>query len=252
MQSKPLISILTPCRNACGTLKETANSVFAQTYPHWEWLLIDDGSQDGTIELVHAMAAQDPRVKLIRNPVSGSVGKSRQMGFEHSQGEWIAFLDADDLWLPEKLEQQLKFMTDNKYDFSFHGYRRISVDGSKVGYYLSAPAKVEVAELLSRRPIGNLTVLLSRKVLNGLDFPSGFNEDFRLWLKILKKGYTAYFLDKDLARYRIVPGSRGANKKLVARDIFNLYWNDSDLRVDQKLWYFSRYALSSLLKYSRF
>ncbi len=252
MQSKPLISILTPCRNARATLLETANSVFAQTYPHWEWLLVDDGSTDGTIELVHELASKDPRVKLIRNPVAGSPGKSRQMAFEKSSGVWCAFLDADDMWLPEKLEEQLKFHLENNYDFSFHAYRRISVDGQQVGRKLTAPKKVGVAELLSCRPIGNLTVIISRNILKGLEFPSAFNEDFRLWLKILKKGHTAYFLNKDLARYRIVPGSRGANKKLVARDIFNIYWNDDDLRFDQKLMYFSLYAVTSLMKYSRF
>lgn len=252
MQSKPLISILTPCRNARATLLETAESVFAQTYPHWEWLLVDDGSTDGTIELVHELASKDPRVKLIRNPIGGSPGKSRQMAFEQSMGQWCAFLDADDMWLPEKLEEQLKFSLENNFDFSFHAYRRISMDSIKVGRYLNAPRTVGVAELLSCRPIGNLTVMINRNLLKGLEFPSGSNEDFRLWLKILKKGHIAHFLNKDLARYRIVPGSRGANKKSVAQDVFNIYWQDHDLRMDQKIWYFSLYALTSLLKYSRF
>ncbi len=252
MQSKPLISILTPCRNAKATLLETAQSVFNQTYPHWEWLLVDDGSQDGTIELVHELASKDPRVKLVRNPVAGSPGKSRQLALKQSMGDWCAFLDADDLWLPNKLEEQLKFNLENNFDFTFHGYRRISVDGQNVGRYLSAPKKVDLAELLSCRPIGNLTVMINKNILKGLEFPSDNNEDLRLWLKILKKGHTAYFLDKDLARYRIVPGSRGANKKRMAQDVLNLYWADNDLNVFQKFFYFSRYAISSVLKYSRF
>lgn len=252
MQSKPLISILTPCRNARKTIEETAQSVLKQTYTHWEWLLVDDGSKDGTIEFIESLSAKDPRIKLIQNPVGGSPGKSRQMAFEHSQGEWCAFLDADDVWLPEKLEEQLKFAEEFNYDFSFHAYRRISFDSSKVGQILRGPAKVGLAELLSQRPIGNLTVMLKRRVLAGLEFPSAFNEDFRLWLKILKSGVVAHFLDKDLARYRIVPGSRGANKKAVASDIFNIYWNDKQLRLDQKLLYFSKYAFNSLMKYSKF
>lgn len=252
MQSKPLISILTPCRNAKATLQQTADSVLQQTYPHWEWLLVDDGSKDGTIELVQSFMAKDPRIKLIHNPVAGSPGKSRQLAFEKSQGEWIAFLDADDLWLPEKLDEQVQFAVQNSYDFTFHAYRRISVDGTKVGRCLKSQASVGVAELLSHRPIGNLTVLLNRRVLTGIDFPSGSNEDFQLWLKILKNGLCAHFLDKDLARYRIVPGSRGANKKMMAHEILKAYWNDKDLRLDQKLLYFSKYAVNSLFKYAKF
>lgn len=231
---------------------ETAGSVFKQTYPHLEWLLIDDGSTDGTIELVHQMAAKDPRVRLVHNPTAGSPGQSRGLGFKQSSGEWIAFLDADDLWLPEKLEEQLNFAMTNNYDFTFHGYRRINVDNSSVGRYLSSAKEVGVSRFLSQRPIGNLTVMLKRNLLNGFEFPIGSNEDFRLWLQILRKGHVAHFLDKDLARYRIVPSSRGANKKNMAREIFRIYWEDQDLRFDQKLFYFSLYAFNSALKYSRF
>ena len=252
MQSKPLISILTPCRNAHGTLMATAESVKAQTYPHWQWLLVDDGSTDGTVELIQTLQSKDPRIQLIHNPVAGSPSRSRQMAFMQSQGEYCAFLDADDLWLPEKLEKQLQFAQQNHFDFTFHGYRRISLDGSKVGEYLGSSQSVGVAEILSERTIGNLTVMVKRSVLEGLEFPHGMSEDFRLWLKIMKKGVTAHFLDQDLARYRIVPGSRGSKKISVAQDIFNLYWQDPDLRVDQKLLYFTKYAVNSLKKYSRF
>lgn len=252
MQSKPLISILTPCRNARATLMETADSVFKQTYPHWEWLLIDDGSTDGTIELVHQLASKDPRVRLVHNPTAGSPGQSRGLGFKQSSGEWIAFLDADDLWLPEKLKEQLSFAMTHNYDFTFHGYRRMSFDGLTVGRYLSASKQIGLSQFLSQRPLGNLTVMLKHRLLEGVEFPSGSNEDFRLWLKLSKSGHTAYFLDQDLARYRIVPSSRGANKKNMAQEIFRIYWNDQDLRFDQKLFYFSMYAFNSLLKYSRF
>ena len=224
----------------------------AQTYENWEWLLVDDGSTDGTVELAQSLNQKDSRIRLIHNPVAGSPSRSRQMAFEQSRGEWCAFLDADDLWLPEKLAEQVKFTIENNYDFSFHGYRRISVDGARVGEYLGSPATVGVAEILSERTVGNLTVMLKRKLLEGLEFPSGMNEDFRLWLKILKKGVVGHFLDKDLARYRIVPGSRGSKKMLMAQDIFKLYWQDPDLRLDQKFLYFTKYAVNSLKKYSRF
>lgn len=141
----PLVSIVTPVYNAARWLPETMASVRAQTLTDWEHILVDDGSSDNSVAIIAAAAADDPRVRLLQTPCNNGPSAARNMALDAARGRFIAFLDADDLWLPEKLSQSVWWMTAHGYEFIYHDYRHISQDGCKVGRLVRGPGRVEYA-----------------------------------------------------------------------------------------------------------
>jgi teichuronic acid biosynthesis glycosyltransferase TuaG len=248
-----LVSIITPAYNALRFLAETESSVMAQTYQKWEWIIIDDGSTDGTYEYLLALVQKDKRVQVFQTAGRFGPAKARTLGFRNVSGEYICFLDADDLWLPEKLKLQLDFMTSKNTSFSYHSYRRISEDGAITGHLLQAHPKVSYNKLLWFHNIGCLTVMLHRQLIVNEEMESAAHEDLAFWLKILKKNnIEAYGLEVDLARYRVVKKSRSANKKLAALNMWKLFREHLKLDIFHSSYCFIRYGITSLLKYGKF
>src|SRR3954447_20503767 len=138
----PLVSVITPAYRAARFIEQTIASVRAQTFQDWEMLVVDDASTDGTAELVARLAEADPRVHLYRKPVQSGASASRNLAIEAARGRWLAFLDSDDMWLPDKLERQLAFAKRSGSAFLYGGFRRISEDGSRVGRLLSVPSRI--------------------------------------------------------------------------------------------------------------
>ncbi|WP_374032747.1 glycosyltransferase family 2 protein [Bdellovibrio bacteriovorus] len=135
-----LVSIVTPAYNAQAFISATIDSVLAQTYSNWEHLIvIDCNSKDRTEEIVQEYARKDPRVKCIKSPLAKGAAANRNTALAMAKGTFIAFVDADDLWVPQKLEKQLAFMEKNNYDFTYTAFTRISEDGSSLG--MTLPAK---------------------------------------------------------------------------------------------------------------
>jgi glycosyltransferase involved in cell wall biosynthesis len=127
-----LVSIITPCYNSARFISETIESVLSQTYQNWEMLIVDDCSTDASYEIVLEYAAKDKRIKAYRMEHNSGAAACRNKAIELSQGEYVAFLDSDDLWLPEKLEKQLQFMQDHNADFSFTEYEHIDEEGKQI------------------------------------------------------------------------------------------------------------------------
>jgi teichuronic acid biosynthesis glycosyltransferase TuaG len=247
-----LVSIITPAYKAAAYVGQTIESVLAQTHGQWEMLIADDCSPDDTRAVVSAWAARDARVRLIPMPKNGGPAAARNGALAQAQGRWIAFLDSDDLWLPQKLERSIAHAQANGAALVFTGFRRISFDGGRTGDYISVPRTLTYRQLLGNTAIATSTVLLDRTQCGDVRMKPVFYDDFACWLEILKRGFVAHGLDEDLMRYRVMPASVSRNKKRSAQEVWKAYRNVEHLGPLASAWHFTSYALHALRKYRQF
>lgn len=209
----PLVSVITPCHNAGRWLDVAIRSVQGQTFRDWELLVIDDGSRDDSAAIALEHSGEDPRVRLERlaHPRGGAA--ARNHGLKLAQGRFVAFLDADDLWRPEKLARQLALMEVTGAALSYTAYEKSSEDGVLSGRVFRPPLQVSYKSLLGTNAIGCSTVMLDRNVLGPRFFPDlRRSHDYALWLEILHEGHRAYGMPEPLTIYRVRANSLSANK----------------------------------------
>lgn len=244
-----MVSIVMPAYNSGHLLKEAAASVIRQTYPHWELIVVDDASDDDTLQIAEALAREDSRIRVIPLPSNAGVANARNCAMPAARGQYLAFLDSDDLWLPDKLKMQTEFMQHNEIAFSFTQYRRIKPNGH-TGAVVQIPDKVGYQEMLKRNVIGCLTVMLDRNRIPPFSMAPVKHEDYVTWLQILKLGYTAWGLQEDLARYRISSTSVSGDKRRSALWTWKIYREIEGMSLAKALWCFTNYTIRSL--HSRF
>ncbi|MBQ4528076.1 MAG: glycosyltransferase [Clostridia bacterium] len=200
-----LVSIIMPSYNTGRFIKETVDSVLAQTYENWELIIVDDCSTDNTDEVVAGF--NDDRIKYLKNEKNSGAAVSRNRAMREAKGKWIAFLDSDDLWLPEKLESQLAFMKDNGYSFSYTKYSEIDEGSKPLGVTVGGPKKLGKSGMYNYCWPGCLTVMYDADAIGLVQIEDiKKNNDYAIWLKVCHKA-KCYLLDKDLARYRKRKGS---------------------------------------------
>ena len=225
MGERSLISVVVPAWRAEKTLAATLDSILSQTWRELEVLVVDDASPDGTLALAQSYAAKDPRVRVIAQPENGGVSKARNRGVREARGGWIAFLDSDDLWMPEKLERQMTLAAQHpEAGLFFTGSAFISEDDHKYGYTLSVPERVNYRRLLGQNVISCSSVLVRRELMER--YPMGndaIHEDFAVWLKILREEPWAYGVNEPLLVYRVSRSSKSGNKLKAARMTFGTY-----------------------------
>ncbi len=202
MQDYGLVSIITPTW-ACGDfIEETIRSIQAQTYQNFEILVQDDCSTDNTREVVARLAKDDPRIKYACNAKNSGAANTRNNALRRAQGRWIAFLDSDDLWLPEKLEHQLAFMVKNQYDFSYTSYIEINEESFETGVTISGPKHISKLYMYAFCWPGCLTVMYNSENIGLIQIPNiKKNNDYAMWLQVCRNA-DCYFLDEVLAKYR--------------------------------------------------
>lgn len=250
-QKHPLVSVITPTYNSARFIHNTIESVQRQTYVNWEMIIVDDCSQDHTIEIVKQYVSRDSRIRLIRFKENRGPAVARNVAIEHAKGRYLAFLDGDDQWMPEKLEKQLRFMQDSQIAFSFTKYMKITEDGKETNSIINIPEKVNYKQLLKHNVIGCLTVMLDVEMIGEvkmIDIRS--RQDFALWLTLCKKGFTAYGLQEVLSKYRVVKGSVSSNKIKMAKQTWKVYREIERLGLLKSIWYFVNYLYFSIKKYS--
>lgn len=246
------VSIITPCYNAERFIRETIESVRAQTHTEWEMLITDDCSKDGSTRIVEEIAAKDPRVILIRSPKNGGPAEARNQSLRRATGEMIAFLDSDDLWLPTKLENQIRWMKENRSRFSFTQYRRMTEDGSSLGDVIRIPSSLTYGQLLANTAITTSTTLLDRELLRGIELESGWGyDDFVLWLTVLKSGTRAHGIQQDLARYRVVQGSVSRKSLRSAGWVWRIYRDHEKLSLIRSAYSLASYGLRAVIKHQK-
>lgn len=240
-----LVSIIVPVYNAGAFIEETIQKVCDQTYGQWELLLVDDCSKDDSREKIQKYCEKDERIRLIAKEKNEGAAKARNTGIELAAGSYLAFLDADDIWYPDKLEKELQFMEEKQAAFAFTSYEFGDEEGYETGRIVDAPATLDYRKALSRTVIFTSTVMfdlgkIDRNLIKMPDVPS---EDTATWWSILKKGYTAYGLDEILVVYRRPEGSLSADKIKAIRRIWNLYRNVEGLTRMASIRYFIGWAV---------
>ncbi len=200
--NKDLVSIIMPSYNCEVYVEETIRSVQAQTYENWEIIFMDDCSTDDTIRIVSAMREKDPRIHLYQNISNLGAAVSRNNALREAKGRWIAFLDSDDIWVPTKLEKQVKFMEENGYAFSYTKYQEIDSEGKLTGVEVSGPMLVTKTGMYAFCWPGCLTVMYDSTKVGLIQIEDiKKNNDYAMWLKVCKKA-ECYLLDECLAMYR--------------------------------------------------
>lgn len=208
-----LVSIITPTYNCGKYIKETIESVLNQTYPDWEMLIVDDCSNDDTEQIVRSYL-DDDRIRYIRLENNSGAAIARNRAIKEARGRWIAFLDSDDLWMPEKLELQLDFMQSNGYAFTSTQRDVIDESSNYLGRWVTGPKRISKLLMYSYCWIGCLTVMYDRKKIGLIQIPDlKKNNDYAMWLLVIQKS-DCYLLPKRLASYRVRKGSISHQPKL--------------------------------------
>ena len=195
-----LVSIIMPSYNTAPYIKETVQSVLNQTYENWELIIVDDCSTDNTEEVLSKI--YDERIRFIKNEKNSGAAVSRNKALREARGQWIAYLDSDDLWMPEKLEKQTSFMKKNNYAFTYTNYEEIDVNGNKTGMKVTGPKKITKTGMFNYCWPGCLTVMFDASKIGLIQIEDiKKNNDYAMWLKVCKKA-DCYLLDEYLGQYR--------------------------------------------------
>lgn len=195
-----LVSIIMPSYNTAPYINETIQSVLDQTYKNWELIIVDDCSTDNTEEVLSEI--HDERIRFFKNEKNGGAAVSRNKALREAKGQWIAYLDSDDLWMPEKLEKQIAFMEKSSCSFSYTNYEEIDVDGNKTGVKVTGPKKVTKIGMFNYCWPGCLTVMFDASKIGLIQIEDiKKNNDYAMWLKVCKKA-DCYLLDECLGQYR--------------------------------------------------
>ena len=245
-----LVSIVVPVYNAARFIDETIQTVLDQTYANWELLLVDDKSTDESVKIIKPYAAKDKRIKLFSNKQNSGAAISRNEGIDAAKGRYIAFLDADDLWLPAKLEKQATFMQVQNCAFSFTGYEFADENGKPNGKKVRVPATITYKQALKNTTIYTGTVMfdLEKLTKKNIQMPNVKSEDTATWWKVLKIVDCAYGLDIVLSYYRRHGVTLSSNKIAATKRTWLLYRQSESLGVLESSYYFSHYIINASMR----
>lgn len=212
------VSVVTPNYNCEKFIAGTINSVLNQTYTNWEMLIVDDCSTDNSYEIACKYAEKDSRIKVFRNEKNSGAAISRNKAIENANGEYVAFLDSDDIWLPEKLEKQIKFMKENNCDFSFTEYEHIDEDNNSLNKFANVTKNLSYKKMMLHCWPGCLTVIYNQNAV-GKVYANDIkkNNDHALFLKVLKNCKNGMGIHECLAKYRIRKGSISSKKTSIIK-----------------------------------
>lgn len=239
ISARPLVSIITPCHNGEKYLSDCIESVLAQTYNNWEMLIVDDGSTDSSSTIIKEYSDKTPRIKYFKTEkASGSPALPRNIGMDAAQGQYIAFLDCDDLWLPSKLERQLHLFDKEHPAIVFSNYCKINENGERHNKTIVAPSRVDFKKLLKGNCLGNLTCMYDKKKAGDIRQKKLGHEDYLFWLSILQKGSFAINTNTEEAMYRVLENSVSSNKAKV----YKWYWHIFRKELNMS-WMYSAYCL---------
>ncbi|BAX78631.1 glycosyltransferase family 2 protein [Labilibaculum antarcticum] len=244
------VSIITPTYNSEAYIVQTILSIQRQTYDNWELLITDDCSSDKTIDLLNEFAGEDNRIKIFQLNINSGGGIARNNSIENATGRFIAFCDSDDLWTPDKLEKQIKFMAENDLAFTYSAYQKINEDNEKGGIVNPNP-KLTYSDLLKSCQIGCLTAIYDTFKLGKVYLPEiRKRQDYGLWLKIFQViGETRGLNNNVLGYYRVRSNSVSSNKFKAAIYHFKVLRQVGELGKIKACMYFFNYTIKGLLKY---
>ena len=244
-----LISIITPSYNTSLFLDDCIKSVLDQSYTNWEMLIVDDASHDNSKSIILQYSKSDNRIKPLFLDKNIGAAASRNIALSNAKGDYIAFLDSDDLWVKEKLAVELKFMIEENINFSFSSYHTISKNGLVLGKKITAPSQISYNGYLKDTIIGCLTVMLKRSFFKDLQMPLlRSSHDMALWLNLMRSGENAFGINQSLAKYRIVDSSNTSNKFKAVLDVWRVYREHEKLSFIFSVYNFIFYIYNAIKK----
>ncbi|MDQ7918274.1 glycosyltransferase family 2 protein [Mesonia sp. MT50] len=247
---KHLISIITPVHNSEKFISETIKSIQDQTYANWELFLIDDGSTDNSVAIIEKIQAKDARIHLIKNEENSGPAITRNKGIEAAKGDFITFLDADDIWFPKFLETSINTCLENNYEFVFSSYKRYDEELQPLISDFIVPEKVNYLQLLKACPIPCLTAFIDIRSIGKFYMPiMNKRQDWGLWLSILKEVDYAYGIQKPLAIYRMRKDSVSRSKRKLIPYVWKIYRDVEGFGVVKSSYYFFHWAFNGFKKY---
>lgn len=242
-----LVSIITPSYKSEKFISETIESVIAQTYQDWEMIIIDDCSPDKANDKIEEYCKKDNRIKLVKLKENIGPANARNEGVKQANGKYIAFLDSDDIWLPQKLEKQIFLMEEEDLLLSYSSYHTIDENGSRINTR-NVKEYIDYTDMLKSNHIGNLTGIYNCSELGKVYMENVGHEDYTLWLKIMKKVGSTRGVVEPLAEYRVFSSSISANKIKAMSWTWNIYRNVVGLNIFSSSYYFLYYVYYSLKK----
>lgn len=249
---KDLISIITASYNSKSFIRSTYYSIASQSYTEWEWLVTDDCSCDESLDILKELQVNDSRIKVLQNLTNLGAAAARNKSLSHARGRFIAFIDADDLWEPDKLRKQTNFMLETGIAISFTSYKIINEKGHNkhLSIDLLAPSTISYEELLVKKAtFGCSTVMINKALIGNFSMPDlRTGQDYATWLSILKKGFSAHLLREPLTSYRIVKGSISRNKINKAIQQWRIYRDVEGLSLFYSLHCFINYAYRAIFR----
>jgi teichuronic acid biosynthesis glycosyltransferase TuaG len=243
-----LVSVVTPAHNAEAYLATMIESVVAQTHSDWELIVVDDASTDATPEIVEAYADSDSRIRLVRLAERSGPAMARNTALDRARGRFIAFLDSDDWWRPEKLARHMAFMKQTGAPLSYSASRWTDRSGRPRAAPIRVPSAVGYAGLIGNNVILTSSAMVDRSLTGAFQMPDVKHEDFATWLAILRGGGVARGLQADLTFYRLVPGSRSDSKWRSALWVWRVYRDVERLSLPVALRAFLRYSFCGVWK----
>lgn len=250
VKASPLCTVIIPIFNCDQYIRASVESALEQSYKNLEIIIIDDCSSDETCRIITDIEAMDDRIKIIRNEANLGVAETRNNGFSVATGDYIALLDADDLWHQDKLEKQIDFMQQTHCDLSYTSHTYIDTDGNAIRKPNIIPEKTCLEDLLINNVICCSTVVLKRQLVKSFKMNSKYqHEDYALWIELLNNGYTARGVIEPLVEYRIHKNSRSHNKFRAAKGRWIIYRELLELDIIQSANAFIGYAWYGLKKH---
>lgn len=249
MSVKGLVSIITPTYNCGKYIAETVESVRSQTYTDWEMIIVDDCSQDNTQTIIKKYEKLDARIKYHCLSKNSGAAVARTKAMELARGQYIAFLDSDDLWMPNKLTKQIEFMQEKNYAFTCTSYQHMAEDGQLTDKILHAISKTDYNRLLLDCPVGNSTVMYDVSKMGKFKVPNiRKRNDDALWLAMLKKENYIHGLPDVLMKYRLRSKSISSNKISLLKYTWQLYRDIEHLSVFTSLWHICWWGIIKVFK----
>lgn len=237
------VSVIMASYNCASFLEAAVGSVLEQSFADWELIISDDASTDDTLKLLPKLQALDSRVHCITSSTNRGAAGARNAALAMARGRYIAFLDSDDLWKPQKLERQIEFMVRNQVAFSFSSYERIDEAGAHRGF-VRAPKSVSYRQLLFGNVVGCLTAVYDTSAFGKVEMPDiAMRQDYGLWLRLLKRTKHAVSLEESLGYYRLRSTSMSARKLRAAKFTWRLLREVEQLSFLKAIFYFGSYAI---------
>lgn len=246
----PKVSIIIACYNSQTTIARTINSILCQSFNNWELVIVDDCSTDNSAEVIKSYAEKDSRIIYLKTDQNTcSPSSPRNIGIEYATGQYITFVDSDDIWLPDKLDMQIREIENYGYDLVYSYYEKVNHKYKRKNRVVKTKESVNYNDMLKSNHIPLLTAMIRKSDISDIRFKNIPNEDYCFWLDILKKGITAHNIGEVTALYRVSKRSRSSNKWKMAHGFWHIIRHHQKIGFTRSCIYMVSYIIIGLSKY---